>query len=273
MNKFAEQKIEIIYLGGKPAYANIMYDLLSGKDINFLYGPTNLKWEKKLSEKELESLSNSSLKEILKGDNFLNENGYKVVYEEALPEGLYTNWLRLYRSNIEQKEFGNIYIDETSFKDKIDRGGIFILDPNNSVIGGVILTIKKDYISCDYRAHEYTKIKNTSLAALLELYIERFARQLGKKTIKRGTDPNIYGPRVGTGLHDFKVRYGFKPFALDGTYTYYPRGLVLFQEFEKVITYQYTQGASSELSLLELDKEDCSKYLYDIRTFLTKLHS
>lgn len=241
------------------------------KKIPGLFGPSHITWKKQVSSVPLSNLSEKSLNKITNAIEFAKTNlNYKFELKKNLDKDEYLEWLKLYEKQISNKEAGNVYLYPEwydKFAQKNDYGSIFIKDENSKIIGGVLVSRQKDSVSCSYRAHEYIHIKDSNLGSIIEYYIDVFAIENNAVNITRGSDPNCYGIRTSIGLHDFKEKHGYTPEALDGSYTYYPRYLVLLKAFEALITYTYDENKN--LVKQELNAEELKKYTTDINQIIT----
>lgn len=241
-------RIEYFLIDNLPAYAYIPYEFALKNNINTGYiGPRNLKWRKLVNfDTPLQYFSEKNRKKVFKAKEYsINELGYQYQLNKIIKHEDFTEWLILYNKNIEKKEMGIIRINEEWFEKTQNSnkyGSIFIKDANNKIIAGAIVNIDRvsNEISCDYRAHEYLKIKDSSLSALVEMCLDEYAINGRYKTIRRGTDENLYGIRLNLGLMEFKKYYNFTPFALDHNSNYYKRVLVFFREYKNIVTYEYS---------------------------------
>jgi len=241
-----------------PIYAFLPYEWAIENNISGIAGPRNLMWEKKVTfSSALEYMSPSSSKKIFKAREFAEkELGYTFHLNEGMEKEDYVAWVQLYRKNLGKKEFGVAWISEDWYdreQHKVQYGSIFIKDNKGKVIAGVMMNKKTliKMVSCDFRAHEYIKIKDSSLSALLEMCIDEYALKYGFNTITRGTDENIYGIRISKGLADFKKSYHFVPHPLDASASYYKRVLVFFEKFTNIMTFEYSDSGIVERLISE----------------------
>lgn len=255
------ERLEVFYIDNLPAYAYLPFEFAKRNNIrNGYIGPRNIKWQKKVNfSSPLEYLSEKTKKKVLRAKEYaLSILSYKIESNQTLNHADFTEWLSLYNKNIEKKELGISKIDANWFEkiqDTNKYGSLFIRDASNKIIAGVIIRIDKlkNEISCDYRAHEYLKIKDSSLSAILEMCIDEYALSGGYKSIVRGTDENLYGIRLSVGLMEFKKHYGFTPTAMDYNSTYYNRVLIFFKEFNNIITYEYSKGGVTEMIIQQTE--------------------
>lgn len=253
------ERLELFYIDNKPAYAYLPWEFAVRNNITTAYsGPRNIKWKKEVIFKEpLEYLSEGTRKKIMKARKHAdNELLYSFEFSQNINQNEFAEWLELYNKNIEKKELGIPKIDMKWFekaKETNKFGSIFIKNSERRIIAGAIIGIDRfrEEISCDYRAHEYIRIKDSSLSALLEMCIDEFALEMKAKTIVRGTDENLYGIRLGLGLMEFKEYYGFKAYPMDYNNTYYKRALIFFNKFNKVVTFGYDQDGNLTKNIIE----------------------
>ncbi len=266
----AELKLQIFYLNGELTHAYLPEEIVKKHNLNALFGPSNLKWKKGVNfTTPMEYMSDKSRKKIIKAVDYAkDELKYQFELNESLDEKTFLEWYRLYESNITSKDTGELRVDKDWYTKKAEEsknyGSIIIKDMNNKIIGGILVSRKEDSMSCSYRAHEYIRIKDSSLAAILEYLIDEYALKFNYKLITRGTDPNLYGVRLNLGLNDFKLQYHFTPTPLDGSSNYYPRYLIFFKKYPEVFTYVYEEGNMEKIKPIKLIGEELDKYTYSI---------
>ncbi len=242
-------KLELNYIGGEIAYANMPLDLAIYLGVNSTYyGPSNLTWKKQVDfTSPLEYLGKDELKRVLKGKEYAEQvSGITINLNESIIKEEFIEWVPLYRKNIDSKNIGVPWIDESWYDKQSQKalskyGSIIIKDSSNKVIGGAFVSksSKNNSISCDFRAHEYIKYKDTSLSAIIEYSLDAYALKYGFSLITRGTDENLYGLKLSTGLYEFKKHYHFNPYALDTHGSYYPRVTIFFKEYSNLLTLSY----------------------------------
>jgi len=242
-------KLELNYIDGAIAYASMPLDLAIylGVDTTY-YGPSNLTWKKQVDfSTPLEYLRKDELKRVLKGIEYAEQNaGIKIYLNENINKEDFIEWVNLYKRNIDKKQIGVPWVNmdwynKQSQKTLSSYGSIIIKDESNKIIGGAFIkkSAKNNSLSCDFRAHEYIKYKDTSLSAIIEYSIDAYALKYGYNLITRGTDENLYGLKLSTGLYEFKKHYHFNPYALDTHGSYYPRVIVFLKEYTNLLTFNY----------------------------------
>jgi hypothetical protein len=258
-----DNKIEIFYVNNKPAYCYIPTHLrLDGiEKLSGLIGPSNLSWKKQVTfNSPLEYISAKRLKRIKKA-LIQAEKDFSIILSESLSQSDYDDWFILYSNSMASKETGIVRLTPNWYQKHEDPeklGSIMIRENTTQrLIGGVIIIKNKGQskIQCAYRAHEHIHIKDSSLASIIEYYIDQYALTYGWKLITRGTDSNIYGIRLNIGLHDFKQSNGFVPFPLDTSSNYYPRKLVFFQPYDEILTYIYDESSETGIRAYRGDTE------------------
>lgn len=264
------EEVEIIYLKGEPAYGSYSKELANSINLDTaLFGPSTISWEKFVDySTPLEYLGLKEVKKIDKSLSYAQELGISINLNEKVTEDDYSQWIQIYKNNIQEKETGTVWIDENwlqNLPSKIAEkyGSIIIKDKQNKVLGGALIKRKEkeNTISCDFRAHEYIKFKDSGLSALIEYALDAYAIKFGYKRITRGADENLYGIRLARGLEEFKRHYRFKPIPLDNHGSYRPRVLVFFQEFENILTYCYKNNeVNKELEAKSISKTIPIKY-------------
>lgn len=264
MTERIESKIEIFLMHNEPSHVYIPKDLADKNKLKGIYGPSNLKWEKEVTyTTPLEYLSSKSSKRILKAyEHSIEQEKWQYEIGGKLDLEIFKEWYELYKKTILSKDSGELKISPTwiESKDLSRIRTILIRDAEDTLLAGMLIDItSSETISCSYRAHEYIHIKDSSIAHILEMCLDQFAIESNFKLITRGTDTNLYGIRLSSGLAEFKSSFGFKPRALDYKSSYYPRVLLFLKEYEKILSFEYS--INNTLVAVNLDQESIQEFI------------
>lgn len=180
-----------------PSYITWKVELQKDKDFSYLLG----KSETKKLKKTLELLP-------------LSEYQFKVtqVDKQYLAE-----FIPMYQTDMRQKKHGVIFDVhqkiESNHKKEIRYEAISLLK-NDSLIGGMIYSIRGSSVSVAYRSFPHTlDIKlPISCSYAAEHYLVNRAIELDKFTITHGRDRNPFGLNSAIGLADYKLRIGSVPY-------------------------------------------------------------
>jgi hypothetical protein len=273
-----ESKLELFFIDGQPSHANVPISLAKELNLKGIYGPSSISWRKEVNFKSpLEYLSNKTQKRVLKAIEYLKEEmHYSIESVDRLTYEDYLEWLEVYDNLMFRKGMETIKLTPkwfTSNPKAKNYGAIFIRDETNKIIGGVLIEKQNNsQISCSYRAHDYLRIKDSSLSAIIEYYIDLYALEHNSKSIIRGTDTNLYGVRLSMGLNDFKLNYNFIPHAKDYTGSYFPRYLIFFKLYEKILTYIYDDKSNGIIPKI-YEENELREYTQDISKLIRSSHS
>ncbi|MEO6729176.1 MAG: hypothetical protein ABIM99_04610 [Candidatus Dojkabacteria bacterium] len=261
-----ESEIDLFYIDGELSHGYVDEDLATVKNIKGIFGPSNIRWEKEMNYSTPLEFSSKKAKRTEKAIEYILANGYEIIEQNPIGQATYSEWYELYKANINNKEIGVIHLQEDWLiaNPTVTSTGLFIKQ-NGKIIAGIILIEEKvkQSFQCAFRAHVYEKVKDSSIAEILEYMIDQFAINHSYKLITRGTDPNIYGVRLKASLNDFKKQYGFVAKPLDYKGHYHPRYLIFFKEYEEILTYTYKdKSVNTDIEEKVFTKEELAQYTY-----------
>ncbi len=133
---------------------------------------------------------------------------FELIKEEKISDELFLEWFKIYKENIKGMNIGVERISENKFREKKNMAGIF-LKKGRKMMGGVLLTKKKDSISISFIASKQEFFRE-NINEFLYFSVILFAKELNYSKVEMGIESNLYGHHLSLGLYLFKKSFGFR---------------------------------------------------------------
>lgn len=182
--------------------------------------PNKIGWGVNISEADpIKLVRAKKLQKHLKNWLFnMDKYGLSIEIKDPLLSKDYLLWFKKYYDLLSSKEKANIKINPLwlDYKKIMGKnvGGIFLYK-GKKLLGGNLFIKDETNITVCYGILEKIKEPNWSLGALTDFLCIKYAKELKYKRIGFGTDNNLYGYHLSTGLLQYKLNLGLIPYWKD----------------------------------------------------------